>query len=208
MCACVFADRWERESDRAVRDRRNQRKEGRVAARFKSIDDTTTTMRKRPTLSFAVNNSTEEPPTTTPEIEIKFIGVYAYRSSPPDITSVDPSLWLTNTMPSLKAKHLDVDDPHTFTYVYVSSSDPILVISAHTYYPRYAFGAFGIFDRCIKSRVGDELPKATWLVSKIGRLTAGVQYDPQFHSLFLSACGSPTKGMLSFSVYVCVVLHE
>ncbi|KAI3708276.1 hypothetical protein L2E82_37442 [Cichorium intybus] len=30
MCACVFADRWERESDRAVRDRRNQRKEGRV----------------------------------------------------------------------------------------------------------------------------------------------------------------------------------
>ncbi|KAI3708274.1 hypothetical protein L2E82_37440 [Cichorium intybus] len=30
MCACVFADRWERESDRAVRDRRNQRNEGRV----------------------------------------------------------------------------------------------------------------------------------------------------------------------------------
>ncbi|KAI3523267.1 hypothetical protein L1887_01327 [Cichorium endivia] len=28
--ACVFADRRERETDRAVRDRRNQRKEGRV----------------------------------------------------------------------------------------------------------------------------------------------------------------------------------
>ncbi|KAI3792715.1 hypothetical protein L2E82_06603 [Cichorium intybus] len=30
--------------------------------------------RKRPTLSFAVSNSTEEPPTTTPEIELEFIG--------------------------------------------------------------------------------------------------------------------------------------
>ncbi|KAI3764138.1 hypothetical protein L2E82_14141 [Cichorium intybus] len=35
MCACVFADRWERESDRAVRDRRNQRKEGRVGKQSK-----------------------------------------------------------------------------------------------------------------------------------------------------------------------------
>lgn len=28
--------------------------------------------------------------------------------------------------------------------------------------------------------VGDEFPKTAWLVSKIGRLTAGVQYEPQF----------------------------
>ncbi|KAI3750677.1 hypothetical protein L2E82_21413 [Cichorium intybus] len=62
---------------------------------------------------------------------------------------------------NLQPKDTDVDDPHTFTYVYVSSSDPILVISA----------------------LGDELPKATWLVSKIGRLTAGVKYDPQFEQL-------------------------
>lgn len=26
---------------------------------------------------------------------------------------------------------------------------------------------------------GDELPKHAWLVSKMGRLTAGVQYEPQ-----------------------------
>lgn len=25
----------------------------------------------------------------------------------------------------------------------------------------------------------DELPKSAWLVSKMGRLTAGVQYEPQ-----------------------------
>ncbi|KAI3822045.1 hypothetical protein L1987_09626 [Smallanthus sonchifolius] len=31
--------------------------------------------RKRPMLSFATTNSTEEPPTTTPEIELEFIGV-------------------------------------------------------------------------------------------------------------------------------------
>ncbi|KAL8216570.1 hypothetical protein R6Q57_023407 [Mikania cordata] len=30
--------------------------------------------RKRPMLSFATGNSTEEPPTTTPEIELEFIG--------------------------------------------------------------------------------------------------------------------------------------
>ncbi|KAI3778529.1 hypothetical protein L2E82_07893 [Cichorium intybus] len=71
------------------------------------------------------------------------------------------SLWALAMVSSRRRARSDVDDPHTFTYVYVSSSDPILVISA----------------------LGDELPKATWLVSKIGRLTAGVQYDPQFEQL-------------------------
>lgn len=27
--------------------------------------------------------------------------------------------------------------------------------------------------------VGDKLPTSAWLVSKLGRLTAGVQYEPQ-----------------------------
>ncbi|CAL5368159.1 unnamed protein product [Camellia sinensis] len=30
--------------------------------------------------------------------------------------------------------------------------------------------------------VGDEFPKSAWLVSKMGRLTAGMQYKPQFGS--------------------------
>ncbi|KAL7606872.1 hypothetical protein Lser_V15G20666 [Lactuca serriola] len=102
----------------------------------------------------------------------------------------------------------DVDDPHTFTDLYVSSSDPILLMRACAYYPKYGFGAFGIFPVLKKQRVspedygtmglrygssrlsfgatllpyslGDDVPKSAWLVSKIGRLTAGVQYDPQF----------------------------
>ncbi|KAI3768721.1 hypothetical protein L2E82_19551 [Cichorium intybus] len=102
----------------------------------------------------------------------------------------------------------DVDDPHTFTDLYVSSSDPILLMRACAFYPRYGFGAFGIFPVLKKQRVspedygtmglrygssnlsfgatllpyslGDDFPKSAWLVSKIGRLTAGVQYDPQF----------------------------
>lgn len=34
----------------------------------------------------------------------------------------------------------------------------------------------------------DELPKKAWLVSKMGRLTAGVQYEPQ--CMFYSDCFS------------------
>ncbi|KAG5527262.1 hypothetical protein RHGRI_028228 [Rhododendron griersonianum] len=86
----------------------------------------------------------------------------------------------------------------------------ILLMRSCAYYPKYGFGAFGIYPVLLKKRVasedygvmglrygssnlsvgatvmpfssGDELPKSAWLVSKMGRLTAGVQYEPQFGS--------------------------
>ncbi|KAL8199465.1 hypothetical protein R6Q57_013033 [Mikania cordata] len=107
----------------------------------------------------------------------------------------------------------DADDPHTFTDLYVSSSDPILLMRACAYYPKYGFGAFGNFPvlkkhricsddygtlglrygssnlsfgamlfpySCMDMKLGDDFLKSSWLVTKVGRLTAGVQYDPQF----------------------------
>ncbi|XP_059641319.1 uncharacterized protein LOC132283398 [Cornus florida] len=104
----------------------------------------------------------------------------------------------------------DVDDPHTFLDLFVSNSEPILQMRSCAYYPKFGFGAFGVFPLLLKKRVssedfgvmglrygsgnlsigatlmpfslGDEFPKSAWLVSKIGRLTAGVQYEPQFGS--------------------------
>ncbi|KAF3444657.1 hypothetical protein FNV43_RR14350 [Rhamnella rubrinervis] len=101
----------------------------------------------------------------------------------------------------------DVDDPHTFVDLFVSNSDPIFQLRSCAYYPKYGFGAFGICPLLVKNRVSskdygvmglrygsgnlsfgatvspfsseDELPKNAWLVSKMGRLTAGVQYEPQ-----------------------------
>ncbi|MFS7980598.1 hypothetical protein Hanom_Chr10g00941271 [Helianthus anomalus] len=49
---------------------------------------------------------------------------------------------------------------------------------ACAYYPNYGLGAFGIVPVLQKKR--DEFPKSAWLVSKIGRLTVGVQFDPKF----------------------------
>ncbi|KAM0033690.1 hypothetical protein Hdeb2414_s0016g00488941 [Helianthus debilis subsp. tardiflorus] len=46
----------------------------------------------------------------------------------------------------------DADDPHTFTDLYVSSADPILLMRACAYYPKYGFGAFGIFPVLKKQR--------------------------------------------------------
>ncbi|KAK1569122.1 hypothetical protein Q3G72_032800 [Acer saccharum] len=102
----------------------------------------------------------------------------------------------------------DVDDPHTFMDLFVSNSEPILQMRSCAYYPRLGVGAFGILPLLLKKRVSsedygvmglrfgstnlsfgatlmpfalkDELPKNAWLVSKIGRLTVGVQYDPQY----------------------------
>uniref|UniRef100_A0A5B7BFW6 Uncharacterized protein n=1 Tax=Davidia involucrata TaxID=16924 RepID=A0A5B7BFW6_DAVIN len=104
----------------------------------------------------------------------------------------------------------DVDDPHTFMDLFVSNSEPILLMRSCAYYPKYGFGAFGFFPLLLNKRVssedygvmglrygsgnlsvgatlmpfslGDEFPKSAWLISKIGRLTAGVQYEPQFGS--------------------------
>lgn len=78
------------------------------------------------------------------------------------------------------------------------------------FYPKFGFGAFGIFPVLLKNRVsrkdygvmglrygssnlsigatlmpfalGDDVPKSAWLVSKMGRLTTGVQYESQFGS--------------------------
>ncbi|MFS8032535.1 hypothetical protein Hanom_Chr17g01558931 [Helianthus anomalus] len=72
----------------------------------------------------------------------------------------------------------DIDDPHTFADLFVSSSDSILLMRACAYYPNYGLGAFGIVPVLQKKR--DEFPKSAWLVSKIGRLTVGVQFDPKF----------------------------
>ncbi|XP_042029753.1 uncharacterized protein LOC121776628 [Salvia splendens] len=105
----------------------------------------------------------------------------------------------------------DVLDPHTFVDLSVSNSEPTLLMRSCAYYPKSGFGAFGIFPILSKQRkfseeygymglrygssnlsVGatfvpfpasaDELPKNAWLVSKMGRLTAGVQYEPIFES--------------------------
>ncbi|XP_042501964.1 uncharacterized protein LOC122079501 [Macadamia integrifolia] len=101
----------------------------------------------------------------------------------------------------------DVDDPHTFMDLFVSTSQPILRMRSCAYYPKYGFGAFGIFPLLINKRVcsedygvtglrygsgnlsfgatmipfylADEFPRSAWLVSRMGRLTAGVQYKPQ-----------------------------
>ncbi|XP_022133850.1 uncharacterized protein LOC111006302 [Momordica charantia] len=102
----------------------------------------------------------------------------------------------------------NIDDPHTFVDLYVSNSDPVLQMRSCAYYPKYGFGAFGIFPLLRQQRLcsedyglmglrygsrnlslgvtlmpfssKDELPKSAWLVSKMGRLTTGVQYEPQY----------------------------
>ncbi|XP_065877590.1 uncharacterized protein [Euphorbia lathyris] len=104
----------------------------------------------------------------------------------------------------------DVDHPHTFMDLFVASSDPILQIRSSAYYPRFGFGAFGTFPLLLSKRViredygvmglrygsgnlsfgatvvpfavKDELPKTAWVVTKIGRLSVGLQYEPQHGS--------------------------
>ncbi|CAI0456107.1 unnamed protein product [Linum tenue] len=105
----------------------------------------------------------------------------------------------------------DVHDPHTFMDIYASNSDPILRLRSCAFYPRFGVGAFGILPLLLRRRVSsedygvmglrygseclsigatvlpfalqEELPKNAWLVSKIGRLSLGVQYEPQFGSV-------------------------
>ncbi|XP_061363206.1 uncharacterized protein LOC133306838 isoform X2 [Gastrolobium bilobum] len=108
----------------------------------------------------------------------------------------------------------DVNDPHTFVDLYVSTLNPILQMRSSAYYPKYGFGAFGVFPLLLKKRessqdyglmglrygsgnlsfgvtlmpfaIKDELPKCAWLVSRMGRVTAGVQYEPQHKNAKLS----------------------
>ncbi|XP_010555965.1 PREDICTED: uncharacterized protein LOC104825337 isoform X2 [Tarenaya hassleriana] len=103
----------------------------------------------------------------------------------------------------------DVNDPHTFVDLSVSTSNPVLQMRSCAYYPKYGIGAFGIFPLLLKKSqsseeygvmglrygsanlslgatvspsVKDELPKTAWIVSKMGRLTVGVQYEPLYES--------------------------
>lgn len=116
----------------------------------------------------------------------------------------------------------DVEHPHTFMDLFVSNSDPILRMRSSAYLPKYGLGAFGIFP-FLKKRVSsedygvmgfrygtgnlslgatllpfslkEELPKSAWLVSKMGRLTAGVQYEPQYGS----EDGAKYKNLMNWS---------
>ncbi|GAB2284208.1 hypothetical protein Dimus_018674 [Dionaea muscipula] len=100
----------------------------------------------------------------------------------------------------------DIDDPHTFMDLFVSNSDPVLRMRSCAYYPKYGIGAFGSFPLLAKKRSGPEdyglmglrygsrnlsfgvtvtplpkpngFPKNIWFVSKMGRITTGVQYEP------------------------------
>ncbi|KAK9104470.1 hypothetical protein Scep_021314 [Stephania cephalantha] len=102
----------------------------------------------------------------------------------------------------------DVNNPNTFMDLFVSTSNPILRLRSCAYHAKYGFGAFGIFPFPVKNRVNaddygvvglrygttnlsigatlmplsNEFPKSAWLVSRIGRLTTGVQYKPSFGS--------------------------
>lgn len=101
----------------------------------------------------------------------------------------------------------DVDDPHTFVDLFVSNYEPVLRLRSCSYYPTYGVGSFVIFPLQLKRRISsenygvvglrhssenlslgatfvpfsaaDKCPTNAWLVSKIGRLTVGVQYEPQ-----------------------------
>ncbi|ONK68401.1 uncharacterized protein A4U43_C05F11130 [Asparagus officinalis] len=100
----------------------------------------------------------------------------------------------------------DLDDPHTFLDFFVSTSKPNLRLRSCAYYPEYGFGAFGIFPLLVPNRVRPEdygsvglrygsenlsigttfmpfplssqTPVSAWLVGRLGRLSAGVQYTP------------------------------
>ncbi|RID76340.1 hypothetical protein BRARA_B03316 [Brassica rapa] len=99
----------------------------------------------------------------------------------------------------------DVDDPHTFVDLSVSTTNPVLRVRSSGFYPKYGIGAFVVSPLISKKNdklsdehgiVGlryastnlslgaivspfstkEEWPKNAWLVRKMGRLTVGVQY--------------------------------
>ncbi|KAF4381555.1 hypothetical protein F8388_021183 [Cannabis sativa] len=104
----------------------------------------------------------------------------------------------------------DIDDPHTFVDLYVSSSDPVLQMRSCFFDPKLGIGGFGVFPLLMRKRVSsqdygvvglrygsrnfsfgatcmpfslrDEFPKSAWLVSKVGRVIAGLQYEPDHGS--------------------------
>ncbi|KAK4786142.1 hypothetical protein SAY86_002831 [Trapa natans] len=116
-----------------------------------------------------------------------------------------------------------VDDPNTFMDLFVSNSDPILRIRSSAYHPKYGFGAFGAFPLLLMKgtssnpfglvglRYGsqnlsfgasatpfssmDELPRIAWLVTRMGRVTAGVQYEPTYGKVN----GAKYKNLMNWS---------
>ncbi|KAG0456179.1 hypothetical protein HPP92_023967 [Vanilla planifolia] len=100
----------------------------------------------------------------------------------------------------------DLDDPHTFMDLFISSSDPILRLRSCAYYPKLGLGAFGIFPALIPKRINPEdygvlglrygseklsfgtmfmpfpvsreTPMSAWAVGRTGSLSLGVKYDP------------------------------
>uniref|UniRef100_A0A1S3Y198 Uncharacterized protein n=1 Tax=Nicotiana tabacum TaxID=4097 RepID=A0A1S3Y198_TOBAC len=50
----------------------------------------------------------------------------------------------------------DVEDPHTFVDLFVSNDDPILLMRSCAFYPKFGFGAFGIFPVLLKNRVSSK----------------------------------------------------
>ncbi|KAF6157376.1 hypothetical protein GIB67_004314 [Kingdonia uniflora] len=98
----------------------------------------------------------------------------------------------------------DVDDPNTFMDIFVTNTEPILRMRSCVFLPKCGIGAFGIFPLLGKKRISSEnlgtiglrygsenlsvgatitpfshnMPSSVWLVSRMGRLTTGVQYKP------------------------------
>ncbi|GAB2281665.1 hypothetical protein Dimus_016236 [Dionaea muscipula] len=121
----------------------------------------------------------------------------------------------------------DIEDPHTFMDLFVSNSDPVLRMRSCAYYPKYGIGAFGSFPLLAKKRSGPKdyglmglrygsrnlsfgvtvtplpkpngFPKNIWFVSKMGRITTGVQYEPLYdqpHQGRICSCTWPIKHRL------------
>ncbi|GFP99949.1 hypothetical protein PHJA_002139000 [Phtheirospermum japonicum] len=76
----------------------------------------------------------------------------------------------------------DVEDPHTFLDLFVSNTEPLSPEDYGVMGLRYGSSNLSVGATIIPFSGGNELPKTAWLVSKMGRLTAGVQYEPTFGS--------------------------
>uniref|UniRef100_A0A804QQH7 Uncharacterized protein n=1 Tax=Zea mays TaxID=4577 RepID=A0A804QQH7_MAIZE len=100
----------------------------------------------------------------------------------------------------------ELDDPHTFVDLLVSTSNPLLQLRLCAYHPKYRIGAFGTLPLLMGNRVRSEdygvmgvrygsenlsvgasfvpislpseVPFGAWLVGRKGSLSAGVQYKP------------------------------
>lgn len=100
----------------------------------------------------------------------------------------------------------DLDNPHTFVDLLVSTSEPMSQLRSCAYYPEYRIGAFGTFPLLMGNRVcsedygvmgvrygsenlsfgasfvpfpeSAEVPYGAWLAGRKGSLSAGAQYKP------------------------------